>query len=686
MKRTFLISILLLLHINSHSQRLSGKEIDFERLVDEIFAIQDEDINYEDLYENLAQLYANPADLNLINGEQLRSIFVLNESQIQSFLNYRDEAGPFLSIYELQNIEGFTNTVIEKLIPFVTVYDPTISFNKHLWKRILEEKNNYLVMRYDRTLEEKKGYQESASPASSYAGSPDRFYTRFLTRRTGDFSIGFTTEKDAGEKSTWAPAQKQYGPDFLSFHAQVMNKGKIKNLVLGDFQAQFGQGLLLGSAFGIGKNSEAVNTVRKGNVGFLPYTSVYEASFFRGVAMTYEISKQLTLHSMYSSRWRDGAIQQDTTEEAIDFISSFQQTGLHRTPAEIANRSSVLEKNAAGILNYKYKNLNTGAMLHYTQFNIPIQRNPNVYNQFYFNGTDNTNVGAYLNYNWRNVSFFSELAHTYTRGTAIIAGMLGSITPSLDVSLLYRKFDRDYTTFYSNALAENSTTQNERGFYWGWKYLFNKKYSFSGYVDLFRFPWLKYRVYAPSDGSEWLMRFNYKPTKNIFIFLQAREESKVRNATTENNLYVTSPGIKRNYWLNADYKITPGLTFKTRAQFSNFQLSDKTTRGMVLLQDITWNHGKFSVSGRYALFDTDDYDNRLYIYEKDVWLAFSFPAYYGVGIRNYILMQYSITKKIDIWLRWAHVRYTDRETIGSGSETIYGNTKNDIKFQTRIRF
>jgi hypothetical protein len=67
---------------------------------------------------------------------------------------------------------------------------------------------------------------------------------------------------------------------------------------------------------------------------------------------------------------------------------------------------------------------------------------------------------------------------------------------------------------------------------------------------------------------------------------------------------------------------------------------------MALLQDITWQYRKLSISGRYALIDTDSYDNRLYVYEKDVWLAFTFPAYYGVGVRNYLLVQYALQK---IW-------------------------------------
>ncbi len=686
MKAILIILILFSINVLVEAQSIPKKDVDLERLVDEIFAIQDEDINYEDLYENLAQLYSNQADLNSVTEEQLRSLFILNEMQIQSFLAYRAEAGPFLSVYELQNIEGFSSEAIQRLVQFVTVYDASIRIDKNLFNRILNEKNNYLIIRYDRTLEEKKGYKETTSPSGSFIGSPDRVYTRFNSRRTGDFSLGFTAEKDAGEQLIWSPGKKQYGADFVSFHAQVMNKGRIKNLVLGDYQAQFGQGLILGSAFGIGKNSEAVTTVRRGNIGFLPYTSVFEARFLRGAAISYSLSSRLTAHGMISSRWRDGSIKQDTLEGDFNFVSSLQLTGLHRTPSELASRNAMHEKNIAGVINYKYKTLDAGFLLHHTQFSVPLVPNPNLYNQFYFQGTENTNAGFFLNYNWKNFAFFSETAYSINRGTGVIAGIIGSITSSLDVSLLVRKYDRDFYTFYSNALTENTTPQNETGMYWGWKYVFNKRYSFSGYFDLFRFPWLRYRSYSLSTGSEWLLRFNYKPSKNIYLFLQAREETKVRNLSTDTNLYQTNAGTKRNYWINVDYQISSNLSFKTRAQFSTYLFGNNNSRGMVLLQDVTWRSGKFSVSGRYALFDTDDYDNRLYIYEKDVWLAFSFPAYYGVGVRNYLLLQYSISRKVDVWLRWAHVRLTDRDVIGSGSEAIDGNIRNDVKFQTRIRF
>jgi len=317
------------------------KDIDPSTLVDEVFSVQDLNINYQDLYENYLQLLSNPLDLNKVKDEQLQSLYLLDVAQIQSFLTYRKEAGPFLSVYELQNIPGFTKELFLKLAPFVTVEDPSKSFNKSIFKRIVEERNNYLLMRWAQTLEQQRGYSSQTDSASRYQGSPANLYARFRVSKPGDFSLGFTLEKDAGEVIRWDPVKKYYGFDYVSVHAQILNKGKIKNLIVGDYQAQFGQGIALGSVFGIGKNGEAVATVRRSNVGFSPYTSQYEAGYFRGAAVTYEVQRNLFLHALFSNRTRDGNIQSDTIQNTADVISSFSYTGLHRTPNELANRARI---------------------------------------------------------------------------------------------------------------------------------------------------------------------------------------------------------------------------------------------------------------------------------------------------------------------------------------------------------
>lgn len=138
-------------------------------------------------------------------------------------------------------------------------------------------------------------------------------------------------------------------------------------------------------------------------------------------------------------------------------------------------------------------------------------------------------------------------------------------------------------------------------------------------------------------------------------------------------------------WLNADYEVLPELSFKSRIQYSTYALNGSNSSGFAIIQDVNFQIKKLSISARYTLFDTDDYDNRQYVYERDVWLAYSFPFYSGVGIRSYILVQYPISRHLDVWLRWARTQYSDRNVIGSGSEATLGDTRNDVKLQFRLK-
>lgn len=679
MKQVIITLLLLPLFSSPVSgQTTPNRAIDVERLADDLFPVQDLDLDYSVLYENLAQILSNPINLNTTTEEQLRALFILNEKQVGNLIKYRNEQGRFLSVHELQVIPDFDLGTVRKLIPFVTVHDDGKNLSS-LPRRVWQEKNNYFLLRYERTLESKKGFLNDTTGTSRFQGSPDHLYGRFRVARAGDFSFGFTVEKDAGEQFKWSG--KQLGFDYSSIHAQVLNKGKLKNLILGDFQAQFGQGLIMGGGFGIGKGAEPITTIRKGNTGFSPYTSLNEAGFFRGAAVTVNLTKNIFFSGFFSHTGKDGNVSGDSTGSAF---SSFSTTGLHRTESELENRKSLDETNMGMVASLKEQNFETGIIFHHTHFSLPLNRTPTLNNQFAFSGSNNTNTGIFLNYSWSNFTFFSEAAHTWGHGTGMVGGILGSLSPELDIALLYRHYDRDFHSLYGNAFAESSTPQNESGYYLGGKYKFNKKYTLAGYTDFFKFPWLRFRGTAPSSGAEWLIRFSMQPSRETLLYFQAREESKIRNGTNV-NLFTTENAIKRNYWINMGYAAGKSLSFKTRLQLSTFSHEHIQTAGFALIQDMRFTFHKVDISARYALFDTDNFDNRQYVYEQDVWLAYAIPFYNGTGIRSYILMHYALSKKMDFWLRWARTRFTDRDIIGSGNETIVGNSRNDLTFQTRFK-
>ncbi len=683
------MKVLILVTIILTATRIFGQdyprsETDISELVDELAALPDMDLNYEELYENLVQLMAHPLDLNKASEDHLRFLKILSESQISALMKHRTENEAFISVYELQAIPGFDLPTIYRLVPFVIINDPTSNIDGSLLRRMKKESDNYFLTRYERTIETKNGFKETAEESARFKGTPDKLYMRFRSSRPGDFSFGFTAEKDPGEAIKWSPSSRYYGADYLSYHIQVQNKGRLKNFVLGDYQPQFGQGLIFGGVFGMGKGGETITSLRRSNIGVLPYTSAYEMGALHGIAMTIEGPKNLTFTSFYSNTKKDASVESNDDQSAI---SAFQSTGMHRNDNELAKRKVIGEKNFGGVIQYKHNALDGGVMFSQTTFEGYVQPKALKYNQFAFRGTQNQNIGFYVNYTLRNVSLFGEAATSLRGGYAITAGMLTSLAPKFDLSILYRRFDRNYYAFYSSGFGENSNTQNEHGLYWGWKYAFNRRYSITGYVDFFKFPWLRFRSYAPSTGYEWLVRFNYDPSRKVKIFLQAREEQKTRNIELDSiKQYTVVPGRKHNYWLSFDYTAHQMLRLKSRAQFSTYNINGKTTNGFAIMYDLICNIGKFKLTMRYALFDTEDYDNRQYVYENDVWLAFSLPAYYGAGIRKIVVCSYKLNKHVNLSIRYAHTRYQHQESIGSSVDEIEGDTKNDIKAQLVVRF
>ena len=253
MKPAFIFIFTSLFVSDSLSQDFTKAEPDLQRLSDELLGFQDTDADYEDIYENLVQILSSPYDLNKVSAEELKLLHILTDHQIQNFMDYRNEQGRLLDIYELQVIPGFDQSVISKILPFIKVNDPLLSINRSLLHRIFSAHNGYFVTRYERTLETKKGFKPSENISQRFLGSADKLYYRFRSSKPGDFSIGFTGEKDAGEKIIFRHTNRQYGFDFMSYHIQLQNKGKLKNIIIGDFQTQFAQGLILGGgAFGLG--------------------------------------------------------------------------------------------------------------------------------------------------------------------------------------------------------------------------------------------------------------------------------------------------------------------------------------------------------------------------------------------------------------------------------------------------
>jgi hypothetical protein len=323
-----------------------------------------------------------------------------------------------------------------------------------------------------------------------------------------------------------------------------------------------------------------------------------------------------------------------------------------------------------------------------TNLDARLERKPLPYNRFEFSGTTNQVFGLHYTYNWRNFNLFGEWARSRSGGVGGLSGLMASLSPQIDMALLYRRFDRHFHSFYANAFSENTRSINEEGLYWGIKISPIRQLTCNAYYDRFSFPWLRYRVDAPSDGYEYLMRLAYRPAKTTVLYLQFREEQKGKNLSeSAAQLASVVPSRRRNYTISVAYDATRSISLHTRLQLSDDQKKGRgLTKGMALVQDISLEWRRFKLSTRFALFDTDDYNNRQYVYEKDVLYSFSIPAYYNRGFRNYFLLQIQINRKVDFWVRWAQTNLRDSDTFGSGLEQIAAPRKTDLRLQVRYKF
>ena len=696
-KKLILLLPCFIICLNVAGQEYQRPAVNLELFVQELLTQQEEDnLAYEDVYENLLLYYQSPLDLNNTNPDELTSLFILTPTQINNLLNHLRENGPLLSVYELQAVPNFDLITIYKILPFVTVQDPGLMATRQdLWQRIRQNNNHYLLTRYDRTWQQRKGYTLPDSVGNRlttrYTGSPDKLLWRYRNSHAHDFSIGFTAEKDAGEAWRWNPESHQYGADFYSAHFQVYNRGKFKALAFGDYQLQFGQGLLLSSGFSVGKGSETITTVRRSNVGIRPYSSVLESGFFRGAAATYLVRRNLELTGFYSIKKMDGAIatDADSAGEADLAFGGVQTSGLHRTPTEIENKHRLTANIYGSNLSYQSpdRRLTAGITFLHTGYNMALHRTPASYNTFEFNGRQNGNIGFHYSYNWQNLNIFGESAGSSGGGLGIVNGLLASLSKQVDVALVYRNYGKDFHSFYGNAFGENTRNINEQGWYTGLKIKPAAKWEITAYYDRFRFPWLKYRVDAPSRGDEYLVRALFKPTKTALLYAQFRQETKGLNISEPGRrLDFVAPATRRNYLFYLDFLPVPTLNLRSRVQFSQYQHGQPATTGYYISQEGIGTFGKTVISVRYALFDTDNFDTRQYVMERDVLSAFSVPAFFGTGTRVYIVAQYNLTSKIDTWVKISHTQYRHQPTIGSGLEEIAGPGRSDIRCQVRYRF
>jgi len=339
-------------------------------------------------------------------------------------------------------------------------------------------------------------------------------------------------------------------------------------------------------------------------------------------------------------------------------------------------------------LQYRFKKITVGTVSVNHQLEYAFNKQADPYEIFRRADSEQCNTGMYFSYSNLNMNLFGELAQSWNAGRAVITGLTIMPHRTVSMAISYRDYQKDFIPIYSSAFGENSLNQNEKGFYISSRINVTPRVTWSVYADAFSFDWLKYRVSSPSTGMDYFTDLKYYRRKKFEIYFRIRwKEKELDLLLPEENIPSTQTQIRKNVRLQFQYQLNEKIRLRNRIEFSQYDRQISKSNGVMFFQEFKYQKMGWPLSLvlRYSIFETDDYDSRIYSYEQDVPGAYSIPSFSGVGSRYFILIHYRLNRRIDCWVKFGKTIYSNVETIGSGLDEIAGDSKTDIKLQCRLR-
>lgn len=657
-KRRILILFLLLFLVS----RYGMAQVDINDLVYDIENMDISDYEKQTYIEELNYLIQNPVNLNKPNEYHLK-ILGFSELQIQALRRYIEATNQLYSIYELNQINGFTEEFIERISPFVCVRPvkwraslrPDSVFSKGLHDIRIQGK---------KTLEDSWGYIRDDS--KGYMGKNLSNNLRYNFNYYDRLSFSLNADQDAGEP--FFANNQTY--DFLSAQLTIRDISIIKQISLGDYRLGFGHGLAMNQGLNFGYFSRDGRVV-KAYKGIKPHRSVTEYNFFRGIATELEL-KDFNLYLFVSNK-------------DVDYSGSILTTGLHRTESEISKKDSNNEKLVGAHLSWMKRGYELGLTSFYYKYKYPITHGNSAYMEHYFEGMDNSvislNAGVPL---LKKSKILAEYSISQNKGRAGIISLEVNLDYRTNLSIVYRDYQNQYQNRFASSIGAQSRNANEKGLYIGYSYFHNQNLSYFIAGDYFYFPDISYRASRPVRGYKLRGELFYRHRwRNEFTFLTKLNNRPYDILHSDGEKY-PEDNILAQVQLRYRRILLPYLTLQTRLGYSHtFNYESNKNQGVFISQDFIYNSKKTNWFSnlRLAVFSTDDYDNRFSIYEYGLPLNFNTSQLYDKGFRTYVIIGYRIRDEIDIGLKYSLLYYFEKTDIHSGNDRIDKNYKQEVSMQ-----
>ncbi len=593
-----------------------------EAIVSDIYEqiIETSEIDHEELQSDLLYYASNPINLNSAKAADLAALHFLSDNQIDAILLYVHQH-PMQSVGELDLIRELQPYEARNLKVFVTVA-PVQEQEKLYGREVFRYAKHEVLTRVDaRNLED-------------YTGDPIYGQIKYQFNYQKRVQFGINLRRQPGSSLR----DLGYG-----LYVQLNDFGIVKTIVAGNYQAQFGTGMVVSNPYHQGKNNY-LTSISSTPEGLRKYSSA-NGQGLHGVGTTLQFEpipqKMRILTSLfYSIQKNNDSLRHHTIGANIDL--RYQKLKIGLTAIE---------------------NIYSDSVRYYNETD---------YNQNYFHGQYQAVIGLNFRFQHKWLDLFGEVATSQNKTWGVGVEVGGRLTPIQDVGfiLLYRYYSPTFDNILGYAFAQSSRINDENGLYLGTEIKRLPHWRFSLYGDIYRFSGPKYGIkYAPSMGYEaygeaqWLR-------KDWSMLWRFRAREKAHKSTYDLRY--------RFDWQQGGWKI--------RTQVDGNIVQDSINRlswGMDVYQDIQYSFTipltlQFRLQGFYA----PNWDNRIYIYENDVLYGNSSVATYGQGGHFYLNLRWQIIRQLALYFKVSETIYEKNWALTHNKEM----TRTDIHLLLRATF
>ncbi len=663
MKKIVLSQLLLLWSIAVLSQSKPSWEDYFNHTA------QTEDVEseeWEQTYEVLSELAANKLDLNRCTREDLEQLPFLSAQQIMDIIEYRDKARRIETPIELRMIPSLERHEADMLMQFVEIRPEASRDTLPSLKNIFKYGKHRLVGTLKIPFYDRKGDEQG------YLGYKYKHWLRYDFSSGQHVKAGVVASQDAGEP--FFAGRNAAGYDFYSFYVVLKNVGRIKALALGRYRLRFGMGLVLNNSFGLGKINTLSMLGRSGN-NIFAHSSRLEANYLQGGAATVELVKGLDLTAFASWRKVDATLNRDSST-----VATLLKSGYHRTESEMQRRRNTSQTLAGGNLNYFRNGFHVGVTGLFTTFDRELRPNTKQrYRAWYPVGRRFWNVSVDYGYISNRLTIAGETATGDCGAVATINNISYRLTSNFSLMALQRYYPYQYTAIYGRSFAEGGSVNNESGVYIGGNWTVKRGLNVNFYTDIAYFPWAKYQAQLSSHSFDNFVQITFH--RGDWDLL-ARYRLKMRQKDNANKSALIYKNEHRGRLAVAYH--TGRWTSQTQADFSLCDFNNRSA-GYMLSEHVGYNHRWLKLYATMGYFNTDDYNARIYVYEKGLLYNFSFPSFFGEGMRCALNVRADIGERMMMMAKIGTTVYFDRRTIGTGLQKINDKSMTDMELQVRLK-